>query len=241
MNAREMHYDFKQKLNIIDSQQYRNLKVPEIDWKLNEAQEYYVKIIAIPRFKNTLGFEVGQRTIDDIYPIVVDQKIGEGIVPTVFDTDSYIATLPTGYWEYIGSKVYATKGDCTLKKLNTREVQHDDLSESSVFDKSSFDWRIANIRYNKNGLRIFTNGDFIPNKICYEYLERPRYIHNAQDWLGGTYTKLDGTVLTETQSCILPEQTHREIVDLAVLITAGDLNLPNYQMKQNKVSLTNNP
>jgi hypothetical protein len=40
MTAREMHYDFKQKLNKIDSQKHRNLKVPEIDWKLNEAQEY---------------------------------------------------------------------------------------------------------------------------------------------------------------------------------------------------------
>ena len=61
MNAREMHYDFKQKLNKIDSQKYRNLLVPEIDWKLNEAQEVFVKIIAEPRLRSQLGFEINQR------------------------------------------------------------------------------------------------------------------------------------------------------------------------------------
>ena len=48
----------------IDSQKYRNLIVPEIDWKLNEAQEAFVKIIAEPRLKSQLGFEINQRTID---------------------------------------------------------------------------------------------------------------------------------------------------------------------------------
>ena len=46
-----MHYDFKKKLNKIDSQQKKNLLIPEIDWTLNEAQNLYVDIIAQPRFK----------------------------------------------------------------------------------------------------------------------------------------------------------------------------------------------
>ncbi len=58
MNIKEMHYDFKQKLNKIDSQQYRNLRVPEIDWKINEAYEVFVKSIAEPRVNNHLGFDV---------------------------------------------------------------------------------------------------------------------------------------------------------------------------------------
>ena len=80
MNAREMHYDFKQKLNKIDSQKYRDLIVPEIDWKLNEAQEVFVKVIAQPRLQSQLGFEINQRTINDIRTIVIDQKPVDGIV-----------------------------------------------------------------------------------------------------------------------------------------------------------------
>ena len=48
MTIQEMHYDFKMKLNKIDSEQYRNLRIPEIDWKLNEALEIFIKINAEP-------------------------------------------------------------------------------------------------------------------------------------------------------------------------------------------------
>ena len=45
MLIEDMHYDFKQKINKIDSQKYRNLRIPEIDWKLNEAQEIFIKTV----------------------------------------------------------------------------------------------------------------------------------------------------------------------------------------------------
>ena len=85
-----MHYDFKTKLNKIDSQQYRNLRIPEIDWKLNEAQELFVKMIAKPRLRNHLGFETSQRSVDDIRTIVVKDYC------SVITNNT--ATLPTNYW-----------------------------------------------------------------------------------------------------------------------------------------------
>lgn len=238
MTSREMHYDFKQKLNKIDSQKYRNLLVPEIDWKLNEAQEIFVKAIAQPRLANQIGFEVNQRTINDIRTIVIDQKPADGIVPTVFDESSFIAILPEDYWFLAKATVLATKGTCVDVTLKTREVQHDDEHELSPFDRSSFEWRISNIRFNKDGIRIFTDSTYTINKILLEYLKEPRMIHNAADFQGGTYNTLDGTALTGTQDCELPKMVHKEIVDLAVLITAGDLSLPDYAIKQRKVQLT---
>ena len=237
MTVKEMHYDFKQKLNKIDSQKYRNLKVPEIDWKLNEAQEVFVKIIAQPRFGKQIGFEINSRTINDIRTIVVDQTPTTGITPTVFDSSSYIAVLPEDYWFLAKSYVLATKGVCTGIRLKTREVQHDDEHELSPFDRSSFIWRTANIRFNKDGIRIFTNNEFTPTKLVMEYLKEPSMIHNAEDWPGGTYTTLNNVPLTVTANCELPKGVHREIVDLAVLITAGDLNLPDRQAKKEKVQL----
>lgn len=242
MNAREMHYDFKQKINKVDSQQYRNLKVPEIDWKLNEAQEVFVKMIAQPRLKKQFGFEINQRTIDDIKTIVINQSLSKAtpdcLSVTAYDNSSFLAVIPTGYWFFVSGNVYATKGNCTLKKLRIREVQHDDEAEISVFDRSSFEWRISNIRFNSQGIRIFTDGTYTINQLCLNYLKKPRLIHNAQDYDGGTYTALDGTVLTGTQSCELPEMVHREIVDLAVLLTSMDISLPDVGLKQSKVTLT---
>lgn len=240
MNAREMHYDFKQKLNKIDSQKYRNLLVPEIDWKLNEAQEVFVKIIAEPRLRNQLGFEVNQRTIDDIRTIVINQSFSGGtcITPTVYDDSSFLIALPSNYWFHVASKIYATKGNCENVLLKATPVEHDDESEVSFFDRSSFEWRRSNYRFIDTGIRAFTDGTFTITKYCLDYLKQPRRIHNAQDYQGATYTTLDGVVLTGTQSCELPVMVHKEIVDLAVLITAGDLSLPDYQFKLNKTKLT---
>ena len=71
MTTREMHYDFKQKFNKIDSQKNKGLLVPEIDWLLNEAAELFVKKVATPKFDNVLGFETSQRVTEDIKTIVV--------------------------------------------------------------------------------------------------------------------------------------------------------------------------
>lgn len=241
MISREMHYDFKQKLNKIDSQKYRNLLVPEIDWKLNEAQEVFVKSIAEPRFAKAIGFETSQRTISDIRTLVVDQnqKDNTCIKPTLYDTDKYLAQLPDEFWFHVKSSGIASKGNCTGKKMTTRVVQHDDENELSPFDRSSFDWREVNIQFNKDGIVIFTDGQFVMDWLCLSYIKVPRRIHNAQDYQGGSYKTLDGILLTGSQDCELPTQTHREIVDLAVLITTGDLQLPDYQIKANKLSLTN--
>ena len=55
MTIQDMHYDFKKKLDKIDSQQNKNLLIPEIDWVLNEAQEMFVKIVAFPKKYEYLG------------------------------------------------------------------------------------------------------------------------------------------------------------------------------------------
>lgn len=237
MNAREMHFDFKMKLNKVDSQKYKNLRVQEIDWKLNEAQEVFVKMIAEPRF-TPAGFETSQRSIDDIRTLVVNQTLATGLVPTSFDATSFSAPLPSDYWFKVATKVYALKGDCPLTLMgNVRQVQHDDEHEVSPFDRSSFEWRQVNIRFFNGGIRVFTDGSFTIGRVVLDYIKRPSIIHNAQDAQGGSYKDLKGVTLTGSQACLLPEGTHREIVDLAVMITAGDLSLPDYQLKQAKVQL----
>lgn len=241
MNAREMHYDFKQKLNKIDSLKYRNLLIPEIDWKLNEAQEVFVKMIIEPRVAQQIGFETSQRTIEDVQSIVVDQnyKNGTCIKPTVYDDGQYLVQLPADYWFHIKSTVLATKGSCTLRPMQTIKRQHDDLHEWSPFDRSSFLWKECNIGFNQDGIVIFNDDDFIPEWFCLSYLRIPKTIYNAQDFQGGQYRDLKGNLLTGSQDCELPEVVHREIVDIAVLITTGDLQIPDYAIKMNKLKLTN--
>jgi len=234
-----MQYDVKTKLNKVDSQQYRNLRVPEIDWALNEAQEVFIKLIAEPRNKNGFGFEVNQRSIDDIRTLVVNELTP--LSAAVFNTTSYEVLLPNNYMFFISGYACITKGNCENIQSRLFVKQHDDMHEESPFDSSSFEWREINCRFFESGLRVFTDGTFIIESICeFNYIRKPAYIHNAQDYVGGTYNLPDGTVLTGSQDCELPEHTHREIVDLAVLILTGQMQIPDFQIKQQKISLLNN-
>ena len=74
-NIKDMHYDFRVKLNRIDSAKYRDLKVPEVDRKLNEGINLFILLVAQPRIRNQFGFETTQRTTDDIRLLVVNKKL----------------------------------------------------------------------------------------------------------------------------------------------------------------------
>ena len=228
MTIQEMHYDVKMKLNKLDSQQYRNLIIPQVDWILNEAQELFVKMIAEPRIASHYGYEIGQRTWMDIRSVVEEEK---SITPT-----NNIVTLPTDFWFYVSAFCEMKKDSCkkTSHKIFIR--QHDDDFENSPFDKSSFEWKTVNGVFNKDGLKLFAS-DFSITRILLTYIKKLKYIHNAVGFNAAGYKLPGSTVsLTGSENCELPDSTHREIVDIAVLIATGQLQIPDYQIKKDKLS-----
>lgn len=238
MTVQEMHYDFKMKLNKIDSEQYRNLRVPEIDWLLNEAQEFFIKSVAFPRVPNYLGFETSQRTIDDIRTIVVENKQLEKDLINSEDRQK-VFVLPTDYMFYISAKVTVSKAQCGLKEVRLLIKQHDDKFEESPFDNSSFEWGDINATFDSKGLRVYSDGTFDVENVKLNYIKEPAYIHNASDFKPeGQYKSLKtGLNLTGRQNCELPSQTHREIVDIAVMLASSNLDMQNIQIKQGKLNL----
>lgn len=239
MNIKEMHYDYKQKLNKIDSQQYRNLRIPEIDWKLNEAIGIFVKMVAEPKYATMLGFEKNQRTIDDIRTLVVNNS---DLSSAGTQTDEITFGYPSDYQHFVRvNDMQMTKGNCTVKAEKVYLRQHDDDFEASPFDNTSFLWREGNIRFYEHGIKAYTNrGEVTIDSLKIDYIKQHPYVHNAEDFTGGNYDALDGTNLTGTQDCILPSHTHSEIVDIAVLISTGDLQIPDYEVKRAKLNLTQN-
>ena len=235
MDIKEMQYDIKFKLNKIDSEQYKNFRIPELDWAINEAEEIFVKSIAEPRTSNYLGFEINQRTIDDIRTIVVNDAT---IVPIKINNETYKVSLPQDYMFYISANVIISKEKCADRTARAILRQHDDRFEASPFDTSSFEWKEVNIRFYEDGIKLFTDGTFEIKEVKLNYIRKRKYIHNAQDFLPTSSYKLpSGVILTGTQNCELPEHTHREIVDIAVLILANNLDSPSYQFKQAKINL----
>jgi len=239
MTIRDMHYDFKQKLNKVDSQKDRNLFIPEIDWKLNEAEDMLVKAVAFPRQNQILGFEVNQRIKDDLRSLVVEQIKEENTCLSVIKINDliYKVAIPAEYRYYVKSNVWASKGECT-RKLRGLSKAHGNRDEASPFDNSSFEWEDCNILFVGNDIHVYTDETFVVDKLCLGYYKKSLYMHNAQDFPGGTYRLPDKTtVLTGSQNCQLPSTVHRDIVDIAVLITVGDIQ-GDKQSKQEKVKNT---
>ena len=232
MSIKAMHHDLKSKLNKVDSNQNRNLRVEEIDWALNEAQELFVKIIAEPRYKNHLGFETNQRSIDDIRTIVKPD-----IVQT---TTNNLTALPNDYWHFLKGFATISKTGCNgTYKARLIIRQHDDRHENSSFDISSFKWREVSGEFVQGGIKTYAD-DFTVDSLCLTYLEKLPFIHNAEDSKNSGYNNpITGVALTGTQDSPLPEHTHREIVDIAVLILSGQMSTPQYQAHLNKLGMLN--
>ena len=226
MTIKEMHYDFKKKLNKIDSQKYKNLLIPEIDWTLNEAQELFVNSVLKPRMKSYFGFRMDQELVHDIKPLIVK---GQGLNIT-----NNVVALPLDYWYPISAQVSMTKGDCANVMGEFYIKPPDD-----AFCKSSFEWRTVFGEFYNNGITVYDDGAFQNNTLYLDYIKKLEYIHDAEDFRSGTYTLPSGQELSGHQDCILPEHTHRKIVDIAVLLATGEIEAPDYQVKLNKIRLDN--
>jgi len=229
MTIKEMHYDFKQKLNKIDSSAYRNLRVPEIDWKLNEALDLYIKLIAEPKTRNRLGLEKNMVITEILRPLVVEADSTP--------TGSRI-TLPIDFQHFVDlSKLMISKGGLSVKVQKTLFRQHND-NLTGNFDKSSFDWREVNYTMDSLGIAVDTNDDeFTLGPASIIYIKQHPRLANPSSFIGGVYNTVDNVPVTTDQSCLLPDIYHSEIVDLAVAITSGDINDPTYQIKIGKLGL----
>ncbi len=230
MSIKNMHYDYKQKLNKIDSNAYVGLKIPEIDRILNRALNMYISLLAEPRRFNTImGFEKIQRTIDDLRALVVNNHQLD--VTNITVNNYAFIKLPDGYRNYL-SGVLIANNSVIEKELDITVIKHNNRDINDVFEESDFDWGEVNIRFYNAGIKAFLN-NFTVSEFRLDYLKQHLYIHDAEDFGQGTYTLPDGTVLTGHQDCLLADETHDEIVDLAVMLTTGDLSLPNeYQLKK---------
>jgi len=230
MTTREMHYDFKRKFNKVDSQKNRNFLVPEIDLLLNEAAELFVKRVATPKIQNGLGFESSQRIIEDIRTIVVP-----GSWLTV--TNNLIA-LPSDYLYFVRGRVKLSKNNCKSQEGVLYIREHRDLFEESSFYNGNFEWREVNGVYNNQGIQSFTDGTFTIDEAKITYIRKMVYFHNAQDFGTGSYNNLaTGAALTGTVQCELPEHVHREIVDIAVMLAASEVQTSDLQVKIGKLGL----
>lgn len=231
MTSTEMSHSVRMQLNALDASRYRQLKQPHIDWGLNEAMDVFIQSVFDPRVRSALKAETGQRSIDDLREITVNQKPAEAIPVSVFDESSYAGNIPDDYRHFLRGYVNATKGDCT-KRIRLFLAQVDDEFEEDPFTKSSFEWEEVNFHFLQGKLfRVYTDGTFSTQSVIMDYIRKPLFIHSAKNYVGGTYKTVNGIALTGSQDCELAEHTHTDIVAIAVAILTNSLRIGDYQQK----------
>jgi hypothetical protein len=241
MTVQELHYDFKLKLDKVDSQQKRNLKDWEVDWFLNDAIQVFLNQVVGGNNIRLTGFEQEQRRIDDIRTLVIKSpsSLQPGLTPITVNSNLYELPLSElgkdpitqtkrfDYYQLIRLRVDISKPGCSNKNIGVTQVQHDDLDEAylSPFHRPSFEWGDvltvfgASTNGSDEGSIFFYTDNFDVIRAYPEYIKRPNRVHI------GTYTDLQGNN-TVTQ-CDLPETTHPRITDLAVDIATGVIQSPN--------------
>tara|TARA_R110000851_G_scaffold18032_5_gene56865 strand:+ start:846 stop:1574 length:729 start_codon:yes stop_codon:yes gene_type:complete len=238
MTISEMHYDFKVKLDKVASQTKEDFNVAEIDWLLNEAQDVFIKQRYGLNNPHRTGFEVTQKRIDDLSSLHVKQPEQVGITPTLTSGvyEVPLSSLTHTYLFYTRGSVDVTVTNCPTTTMQLRHIQADDLSDalrdpfnqSSITDGVLFNFGKSSGNLATTSIYIYP-GTLTLGDVYIEYIKHPRQM------FFGTYTYIDGSTTTLT-NCELPEHTHSEMVDQAVLIASGIIEHPTYQqMKKQKV------
>lgn len=234
MDVKSMHYEFKLKLDRIDTLSNPDFNAAEIDWLLNEAQLLLVKQRFTQNNNQRSGFETSQKRIDDLSTLVVKYPEQDGVTPTNNSVDLSLLKFP--YLFLIRGDVDIILNDNCIKRVSLKYVQHDDLSEAlrDPFHKSSLDYILYTIGKTKdtNSSSVYIYPDkYVLSKVYLEYLKYPRRIS-----LGG-YKFIDGSITTNVD-CELPEQIHSEIIDLAVTLASMNIENPEYiQLKNSKIQI----
>lgn len=250
MTIQEAHYDFKLKIDKVDTLAKRNFKPWEIDWIINEA----IKIFTKQRYGiNNIrqkGFESIQKRRDDLRTLQIKSPTTKqpGLAPIRRNGDVYefrISDLSFPYWFLTRATVEAEKGSCTKVFKRVFIAEHDDLTDALnyKFYKPDFDWgravvveaRTDETDRNDGSFYVYGAPDFEITTLYPEYIKKPDPV-----WIGG-YDSLDGVYragIDSPKMTDLPEHTHNEIIDTAVLECSRIIESPNfYQLKEAKLKI----
>jgi hypothetical protein len=189
-SVKEMHYQFKLKLEKVDSATNVNYIVPEIDWRLKRAEAKFIKervSQSNPFSKGT--YEFNNKVIDDLKNIIIPVTITS--LTHAGTSTNWYANLPTDYYYYIDCKATCTKGNIT--KVIPCQVRNN-TEEIMIFNSSSFEWEELNVIFLNKQLVFITDGTFNITSITLKYVKVPVLFHNAESHYG-TVSVL-GSVIT---------------------------------------------
>jgi len=230
MTSVEMHIDFRVKFNKLNSNKNKRFMPEAIDLIINDQMDKFVETHSA-RSGNIPGegFEDVQRRLDDIRTVI--KEATTNIAKSLTDDILLLELKSFSRGKYIE---LPTAGDVKYRKLvadysttttvcDTYENEANRLFSSETIPvalKDPFHTSVAESPISElvgNLLRVYENNFTVVDlNIVYVY-QYPRIVYNSQD-------------------CVLPVHTHREIVDMAVSKVNAMLNIGNYDKYFNEIS-----
>lgn len=227
MTIKDMHFQIRNKLNKLDSSQYRKLPVLSIDMAINEGISTIIN--------SAYFFYLENKSFIELLNPYIKSELLQNFSK---EKGSSYSTLPEDYRFYLPSQILLKKENCSYKKLNLLKSQRQDATytyESFGVDQK---WGIYTYGIENNQLVIENYEMSSTDEVLLNYVIQPEYVHCAELMGLNGYLK-DGIRYTGRQEPILPEYAHDELIRLTVLIlTQGITNL-DYNLNKDLLSLSN--
>lgn len=224
MTIQEMHIEYKERLDKSSSSSFPELLVEHQDLFLNNAIQNFVKLRYGRNNIYKAGVEEIQKRTDDLRTLVVTNYPQITTVTTETNTvkaslttlysDEALTTLTTDkYWFFLNGRSRTVKFGCLSQYHSIRIYNHDDINSilKNPFKKPRFDEIVG--YFEKGDLYLVTDGTFTIDKAKITYIKKPAVVK-----YGSLYPTPSANV-----DCDLPEHTHTEIINLAVLLTLENL------------------
>jgi hypothetical protein len=211
-------YKIDQRLNKLSTNEHQQIQLEDKILALNEAQIKLIKQkIDNISTVSQMGLDSFKKRYEDLQSLIISYNDGE--LPLELKNEELheyradIHELMPKYMFYIDSYVLANKGRCKDRKIwiNRDLAKHGDLQFILNNDhyKPSFEYQETFNLLSSDEISIFTDGTFIPTKICVSYMRYPVYIDKTG------YIKFDGTPSTDVD-CELETYLEDELLDLTV-------------------------
>lgn len=224
MTIAEAHNEFRQAGDRLDSSSIPDFLPEQVDYFLNEATNRFVKTRYSGNNEARTGFEQDQKRTEDTKTLVLTEFPALTSVTT--ETNTYKANLSTlytneamsvlgtsKYWFFLRCRARVVKTGCTSTYVKVLLYQQDDLDEvlTDPFKKPELD---ALVGYFETGnLYIVTPSGTTLDKVKLTYLRKPIEVK-----YGSVYPTPTADVDFD-----LPEHTHKEIIQLAVVIALENI------------------
>lgn len=221
MTIQDMHISLNIEVDKTLDFEYPYMSPEQIDYWLNKAQDRFIKDRAYPQNPNSKGFEETQLRIEDLRTIIKES----GQLTPVSSGTTYITTLPNDYQYLVRHRCITSDTTCGVKNVGG------DLTRQEFINNMIKDpfWRPTADEpwyyFLGNSIVYETLGTFIVQKTNLTYIKEAAKMTLGSQYIAPT-TDID---------CELPEQSHQDVINIAISMILENIESQRYQTNLNEL------